>query len=85
LLLAHRRRGDLFTIGCRAHRYGERMTKQYSTSAKTERVDRARVHSWRSQQSYWAQGRPRETQDAAIDGPRNYGVYDEDTPELRFA
>jgi len=57
------------------------MTKQYSTSAQTPRVDRTRVHAWLSQESYWAQGRSRETQDAAIDGSRNYGVYDEDTGE----
>ncbi|UBQ01281.1 GNAT family N-acetyltransferase [Curtobacterium sp. TXMA1] len=37
------------------------------------------MHAWLSQQSYWARGRSRETQDAAIDGSRNYGVYDEDT------
>ncbi|OEI67857.1 acetyltransferase [Curtobacterium sp. ER1/6] len=44
-------------------------------------MDRARVHAWLSQQSYWAQGRSRETQDAAIKGSRNYGVYNEDTGE----
>jgi GNAT superfamily N-acetyltransferase len=39
------------------------------------------VHSWLSQDSYWAQGRSRETQDAAIDASRNYGVHDEETGE----
>jgi GNAT superfamily N-acetyltransferase len=57
------------------------MTERYGTSAQTARVDRARVHAWLSQESYWARGRSRETQDAAIDGSRNYGVYDEDTGE----
>ncbi|WP_069713005.1 GNAT family N-acetyltransferase [Curtobacterium sp. ER1/6] len=57
------------------------MTERYGTSAQTARVDRARVHAWLSQQSYWAQGRSRETQDAAIKGSRNYGVYNEDTGE----
>ena len=52
------------------------MTERYIFSAETDRVDRARVHQWLSEQSYWAQGRAREKQDAAIDGSRNYGVYD---------
>ena len=52
------------------------MTERYFFSAETDRVDRARVHQWLSEQSYWAQGRVREKQDAAIDASRNYGVYD---------
>ncbi|MCB5276028.1 hypothetical protein BJG92_03583 [Arthrobacter sp. SO5] len=52
------------------------MTEGYFFSAETDRVDRARVHQWLSEQSYWAQGRAREKQDAAIDASRNYGVYD---------
>lgn len=39
------------------------------------------MHAWLGEQSHWAQGRSRETQDAAIDGSRNYGVYDENTGE----
>lgn len=46
-------------------------------SAGTERVDRERVHRWLSEESYWARGRTREQQDAAIDASRNYGVYDD--------
>jgi len=46
-------------------------------AAGTDRIDRARVHRWLSEQSYWAKGRVRSTQDAAIDGSRNYGVYDD--------
>ncbi|WP_460795370.1 GNAT family N-acetyltransferase [Microbacterium sp. GXF0217] len=42
-----------------------------------DRVDRARVHAWLSEQSYWAKGRPRQKQDAAIDASRNYGVWDD--------
>jgi GNAT superfamily N-acetyltransferase len=57
------------------------MKERYGTSAQTARVDRARVHAWLSQESNWAQGRSREIQDAAIDGSRNDGVYDEDTGE----
>jgi len=44
-------------------------------SADTDRVDRAQVHAWLSGEAYWALGRSRATQDAAIDGSRNYGVY----------
>jgi GNAT superfamily N-acetyltransferase len=52
------------------------MTERYFFSAETDRVDRARVHQWLSEQSYWAQGRARDKQDVAIDASRNYGVYD---------
>jgi len=52
------------------------MTERYFFSAETDRVDRDRVHQWLSEQSYWAQGRVREKQNAAIDASRNYGVYD---------
>lgn len=51
------------------------MSEQYLFSAEAGRVDRARVHQWLSDQSYWAQGRGREQQDAAFDASRNYGVY----------
>ena len=55
-------------------------------SADPARVDRARVHRWMSEESYWARGRTREAQDAAIDGSRVYGVYDDESGEqLAFA
>ncbi|MEO3939990.1 GNAT family N-acetyltransferase [Paenarthrobacter nicotinovorans] len=57
------------------------MTERYVFSAESDRVDRARVHQWLSEQSYWAQGRVRQKQDAAIDASRNYGVYDIGTGE----
>ncbi|MDH6237110.1 GNAT family N-acetyltransferase [Cryobacterium sp. CG_9.6] len=57
------------------------MTERYFFSADVSRVDRSRVHQWLSEQSYWAQGRSREMQDAAIDASRNYGVYDSGTGE----
>ncbi|NJC24428.1 GNAT superfamily N-acetyltransferase [Arthrobacter pigmenti] len=47
----------------------------FEISADTARIDREQVHAWLSQEAYWALGRPRETQDAAIEGSRNYGVY----------
>ncbi|MBM7476876.1 GNAT family N-acetyltransferase [Curtobacterium herbarum] len=57
------------------------MAERYSTSTGTDRVDRAQVHAWLSEQSYWARGRSRATQDAAIDASRNYGVHDDVTGE----
>lgn len=40
------------------------------------RLDRARVHHWLSTDAYWALGRSREKQDAAIEGSLNFGLYD---------
>ena len=43
------------------------------------RIDRDEVHRWLSEVSYWATGRPRETQDRLIDtAQRVVGVYDGD-------
>ena len=39
-------------------------------------VDRAAVHRWLSERSYWARGRSRATQDAAIDGSLCFGVVE---------
>lgn len=42
-----------------------------------ERIDRAEVHRFLSEESYWAQGRPRPTQDRLIDeASRVVGLYD---------
>lgn len=57
-------------------RLDEVMTAQYRFSADGAEIDRDRVHRWISEQSYWAPGRSRSRQDAAIDGSRNFGVYD---------
>jgi GNAT superfamily N-acetyltransferase len=57
------------------------MTETYFFSTKLDRIDRSRVHQWLSEQSYWAQGRSRQVQDAAIDGSRNYGVYNGENGE----
>jgi GNAT superfamily N-acetyltransferase len=41
------------------------------------RIDRAEVHRFLSEESYWAEGRPRETQDRLIDeASRVVGLYD---------
>jgi hypothetical protein len=52
------------------------VASDFTFSHDSTRIDRARVHRWLSEQSYWAKGRPREAQDAAIDASRNYGVWD---------
>ncbi len=48
-------------------------------SADPDDLDVARVHRWLSEESYWARGRDRATQDAIIAGSRNFGVYDDDS------
>ncbi|MFF1828219.1 GNAT family N-acetyltransferase [Paenarthrobacter sp. NPDC058040] len=55
------------------------MTDTYFLSAEAERIDRGRVLRWLSEESYRAQGRVREKQEAAIDASRNYGVYETST------
>jgi GNAT superfamily N-acetyltransferase len=58
---------------------------EYVFSSATERIDRARVHRWLSEEAYWARGRTRAHQDAAIDGSRNYGVYAADGAQVAYA
>ncbi|MEO5535796.1 MAG: GNAT family N-acetyltransferase [Pseudolysinimonas sp.] len=49
-------------------------------------LDRDRIYRWIGEQSYWAKGRARERQEAAIDGSWNFGAYDSTTGEqLGFA
>ncbi|WP_241795240.1 GNAT family N-acetyltransferase [Microbacterium sp. C5A9] len=48
-------------------------------------IDRELVHHWLSDQSYWAQGRTRETQDAAMDASRNYCILDADDRQVAYA
>ena len=57
------------------------MDARYRFSCSTSEVDRKLVHRWLSEQSYWAQGRARSVQDAAIDNSRNYGVFDQESGE----
>ncbi|WP_329223755.1 GNAT family N-acetyltransferase [Streptomyces sp. NBC_01485] len=52
------------------------LAEGYEISADPARVDPARVHRWLSTDAYWALGRERETQDRAIAGSLNFGVYD---------
>ncbi|MFC1401432.1 MULTISPECIES: GNAT family N-acetyltransferase [Streptacidiphilus] len=48
----------------------------YEISTDPARLDAALIHRWLSQDAYWALGRVREKQDAAIAGSLNFGVYD---------
>ena len=47
----------------------------FELSTDPGRVDRAWVHRYLSEESYWARGRPRTTQDRAIDGSTSFGLY----------
>ena len=47
----------------------------FEFSSDDDRMDRARIHTWLSTEAYWALGRSRSQQDAAIDGSRNFGVF----------
>jgi GNAT superfamily N-acetyltransferase len=50
------------------------------------RVDVAEVHRFLSEESYWAQGRPRETVERLVhEAARVVGVYDADGRQLGFA
>jgi GNAT superfamily N-acetyltransferase len=57
------------------------MAADYRFSSDTAELDRARVHRWISTETYWAPGRSRARQDAAIDGSTNFGVYDMESGE----
>ena len=52
------------------------LTDGYEISTDPARLDAAQIHQWLSLDAYWALGRPREKQDAAIAGSLNFGVYD---------
>lgn len=53
------------------------MPRTYRYSSDPAELDRERIHRWLSTDAYWAIGRAREVQDAAIDGSRNFGAYDD--------
>lgn len=61
------------------------MPLTFTFSTDVAQIDRDLVHHWLSDQSYWAQGRTRETQDAAIDASRNYCILDEDGRQVAYA
>lgn len=51
----------------------------HEISADPDRLDHAVIHEWLSTDAYWAMGRSREKQDAAIANSLNFGVYDSTT------
>ena len=51
----------------------------YEFSSDPARLDVDRVHKWLSEHAYWALGRSREVQEAAVAGSRNYGMYETPT------
>ncbi|MGG5173039.1 GNAT family N-acetyltransferase [Pseudarthrobacter sp. J1738] len=55
------------------------MSVQFYFSADESKIDRATVHRWLSEEAYWALGRERATQEAAMDASRNFGVYNAET------
>lgn len=57
------------------------MTSDYRFSPDPAELDRAKVHRWISEETYWAPGRSRAKQDAAIDASRNFGVYEVESGE----
>jgi GNAT superfamily N-acetyltransferase len=57
------------------------MAPDYRFSSDPADLDRSRVHRWISSETYWAPGRSRAKQDAAIDGSINFGVYDGESGE----
>ncbi|MEU3373461.1 GNAT family N-acetyltransferase [Streptomyces sp. NPDC006711] len=54
----------------------ETIFREYAISNDPARLDPARIHHWLSTDAYWALGRTREKQDAAISGSLNFGAYD---------
>jgi GNAT superfamily N-acetyltransferase len=47
----------------------------YEISADPARLDAGLIHRWLSEDSYWARGRSRDTQDRAMAGSLNFGAY----------
>lgn len=57
----------------------------FTFSADRDRMDRDAIHAWLSEEAYWALGRTRATQDAAIDGSLNYGIFDAGLRQVAYA
>jgi GNAT superfamily N-acetyltransferase len=48
----------------------------YRFSADRDEMDRGLVHAWLSTEAYWALGRDRAVQDAAMDASVNFGMFE---------
>lgn len=58
----------------------------YRLSSDPAELDRDRVHRWISEDTYWAEGRSRARQDAAIDGSRCFAAFEvEGGQQVAFA
>lgn len=51
------------------------LSTAYELCTDPDRLDHARVHELLTTHAYWARGRSRQDQDAAVAGSRNYGVF----------
>ena len=51
----------------------------FEISTDPARLDPGLIHRWLSEDSYWARGRPRDTQDRAVAGSLNFGLYRADS------
>lgn len=51
---------------------------EYTISTDSKRLDISVIHDFISNQSYWAQGRPLETVQRALDNSLNFGLYKND-------
>jgi len=51
----------------------------FEISTDPARLNAGLIHRWLSEDSYWARGRPRETQDRAMAGSLNFGLYRADS------
>lgn len=61
------------------------MTDAYTISTDPTRLDRALVHRWLAEKSYWAEGIPRDVVEKAIAGSLNFGIYHEAEGQVGFA
>ncbi|WP_091233228.1 GNAT family N-acetyltransferase [Microbacterium sp. 3J1] len=61
------------------------MRPVYTFSNDRALIDRELVHRWLSEEAYWAKGRTRAVQDAAIDASRNYSVRDAENRQVAYA
>ncbi|MGW0854960.1 GNAT family N-acetyltransferase [Streptomyces sp. NPDC002690] len=55
------------------------ISQDYDISTDAARLDLARIHRWLSSDAYWALGRSRAKQDAAIAASLNFGVYERES------
>ncbi|MFD6177078.1 MULTISPECIES: GNAT family N-acetyltransferase [unclassified Isoptericola] len=57
----------------------------FELTADPARIDAGRVHALLVEHAYWAAGRPRELQDRALAGSRNYAVLAPDGATVAYA